>query len=214
MSGFEYHIRCPRCGLVSPMARFGGSLGKSSETELLAASSETGVFEVVKIQLDARSQTLPLSQLALAHSNVHRRLTSPVPTETGLRLDPEIACPRCGTRLIEAVWGGPETPTIELGSLDETIAVAHGLRPGEERRFVADGCSIECIADVDGDVRVHRWHLRYRAGGTTDLQSVARDLIGRLAAIGSLCTELSMAGRSARFEERPGKRTDGNEPVR
>jgi hypothetical protein len=205
MSGFEYHIRCPTCGLTSPVISLGRTPRESSEMQLPVANQMTHDFEVVSVSVGGASKNVPLVRLAQAYSDDTRCATAPVPTDAGITLDPAIPCPRCGARITEAVWGGPQPIVRELRSLEDLVDATRDLPRRAYYRFVPpDGDYwVECRYDSEGGLPVNRWSLhRVRQDGV-DLQRIADALLARLTALGSRCADLRMRPRNRSFTEWP-----------
>jgi hypothetical protein len=205
MSGFEYHIRCPTCGLTSPVIPFGRTSREPSELQLPAANRVTHDFEVVSVPVGRVPNNVPLVRLAQAYSDDTCHATAPVPTDAGLTLDPAIPCPRCGACITKAVWGGPQPIVRELRSLEDLVEATRDIPRRASYRFVPPDSDywVECRHDSEGGLPVNRWSLhRVRQDGV-DLQRIADALLARLTALGSRCADLRMRPRNGSFTEWP-----------
>ncbi len=191
MSGFEYHLRCPGCRLKSPVLSFGGN--GPDHIPFLAAVATSRRFETVLIPRDAVTDKTPLRVLAACATDETRQVTVARPGEGGeLELQPPLACPRCATVIARAEWGGPQPDHRVFLSVEQVVEESRALPDDDEWEFVSpelEGCEVSCERGTEEGVAVIFWDLRQAPWGEVDLASLTAELVGRLRAIGSRCTE-------------------------
>lgn len=203
MSGFEFHLECLSCGLKSRVFPYRGERWAPGLLKLPAANSVSGSFELVELEsLDADANDMEIVQRATQVSTPERQVAVPVTTGTGMVLQPDLRCPRCGAGPVHSKLGTPDPVQAQFLSLDELVRHARSLDLAQPGRFEsADGAlSVDCIRNVDGEDDVYAWQINHEKGA--EVGNFASALIRRLTETGGTCSVPYTGRRYVAFEER------------
>lgn len=186
MSGFEFHVRCDRCGLASAMypLRY-DSVAAPSSLELPTANRRDHVFGRLSVPVTRQLSDDEVARIAASHSNQDETVLVPTLEDGGVRLAPEVVCPRCGERAVVGRFGRAPLPSV--ASVAELIARTRGLAPGDTAKleYASPHAVVRCMRSDDGTTR--SWHLTRKAGA--NLEPLVAELVAQLTAAGSRCSE-------------------------
>jgi hypothetical protein len=165
MSGFEFHLRCRVCGLVSPLYpfRFDRDV-RPAEVMLPAADRSTQRFELARFPSTVVRPDVDLAAVAAANSSATRALAVPHLGPDGPYLEPAVACPRCGADAVDAAFGAGPHDVPVAASVAAVIADSHQVEPGETGRWrLAARAAIEARRyggpDDDDDASLYSWRV-------------------------------------------------------
>lgn len=211
MSGFEFHLRCRACGLMSPLYPFRFDREVRPEAVVLPAADHVAQrFELVRFPLTVAQSEVDLPALAAANASASRALGVPHLGSDGPYLEPAMACPRCGAHAVDPAFGGGAQPIPVAPSVAAMVEDSRQVEPGDTGRWtLGAGASIEARRyggpDDDDDASVYGWRVT-RTGGSDPaaaaLDGVLDELLEALARQGSVVAPPRRRKAIIEFRER------------
>lgn len=205
MSGLNYHLKCPSCGLSSPA--YPVVPGPVPRDSFSLPASTDGGFVAHTIPLEPgelRPQTTAHVDAARGRGEL---VSAPRLLGDGrVELYPPLPCPRCSTVLTHGALGGAGPREASFDTLDDLVRATRALAQGRtlESTSTTRAIVVHCSASVDVEGRRElSWIVQRASGHTVDVRPVVGDLIARLQAAGSDCSPPRLKPRKGRFSERP-----------
>jgi hypothetical protein len=156
-----------------------------SSLELPTANRRDHVFGRLSVPVTRQLPDDEVARIAASHSNQDETVLVPTLEDGGVRLAPEVVCPRCGERAVVGRFGRAPLPSV--ASVAELIARTRGLAPGDTAKleYTSPHAVVRCMRSDDGTTR--SWHLTRKAGAS--LEPLVAELVAQLTAAGSRCSE-------------------------
>lgn len=137
MSGFEFHLRCHACELISPTYPFRFDPTVRPTHAVLPVIDRAGKrFDVALIEVSGTLAAPALTALAAASSSADRTICVPHIHAEAPWIEPAVTCPRCGADAVRAALGGPPRAVPVVESVDRIIGESRDLEPGTARAWM------------------------------------------------------------------------------
>lgn len=200
MSGFEFHLVCPNCELLSPTYPPGGRALFSNLLELPVANHLNQRFETLaypRSLLQQKQQTA--HDLVVSLSGAQHQISTPQADLLKPKLKPPLSCPRCQHPVTEGQAGHGRTSVFE--SAEAVAAQANRMAPYTQACWVDRTGKLLVEALVypeDEQIRV-RWELEADTEGLRFRSASA--IRNALEQSGSVCISCGEPWRCTRFIE-------------
>ena len=200
MSGFEFYIQCSNCGLSSPVYPFQHDETAAPPTVVLPVlDRERQEFGELRIPVAGRMASDELAATASEHSTPTITVAVPHLMNTGVRLEPQAACPRCGRESLVGHHGRPPTPRLQVATVADLIELTRSLEHGNSIEVAIHAPPALVICMRDESEELYRWHVERIAG--SEIDAIVGDLITQLTASGSTCSAPRRLRAFVRFDE-------------
>lgn len=185
MSGFEFHLRCHGCELISRAYpfRFDQTV-RPTHAVLPVIDRARKCFDVALIEVSGTLAASALAALAAASSSADRTICVPHMHAEAPWLEPAVVCPRCGADAVRVVLGGPPRAVPVVESVDRIIGDSRAQEPGTARAWML-GASAQVTARRHGgpgdphDARTCDWRIARPEG----VAAAASEVVAVVAAL-------------------------------